>query len=84
MEDLQSIMAQSSATGSDRIKELQNLLAMLKADTQQIKMNAEQSRKLKRVLHKALDARWVRWHYNNQMETSDNLRNEPIFEHFFS
>uniref|UniRef100_A0A0M3HUW6 Major sperm protein n=1 Tax=Ascaris lumbricoides TaxID=6252 RepID=A0A0M3HUW6_ASCLU len=57
VEDLQSIMAQSSATGSDRIKELQNLLAMLKADTQQIKMNAEQSRKLKRVLHKALDAR---------------------------
>ncbi|VDM43012.1 unnamed protein product [Toxocara canis] len=54
---LRSVMAQSSTIGEDRIKELENLLNMLQADTLEIKSNIEQTIKLKAVLEKAFDAR---------------------------
>ncbi|VDM39675.1 unnamed protein product [Toxocara canis] len=57
VDSLQSVMAQSSTIGIDRIRELENLLAMLNADKQQIQKNAAQGMTLKKVLHKALDAR---------------------------
>ncbi|VDK43864.1 unnamed protein product [Anisakis simplex] len=53
-----SVMAQSSTVGSDRVKELKNLVDMLEADIHEIRANTEQTIKLKSFLKRALQSRY--------------------------